>query len=146
MDTEPLQQLSESECWALLRDVDVARLATSTPDGGVDVFPVNHVVDRGSIVFRTAVGTKLSNALEAREVVIEADNAAGHADDQRDDPWSVVLHGTAELITRDTELFDSFELSVRPWHLSHKPYFVRVVPHTISGRRFHIRPQPEESP
>src|SRR6056297_813299 len=81
MDTEPLQQLSESECWALLRDVDVARLATSTPDGGVDVFPVNHVVDRGSIVFRTAVGTKLSNALEAREVVIEADNAAGHADD-----------------------------------------------------------------
>ncbi len=155
---EPLERLSESECWALLRTVDVGRLAAPTPTGGADIFPINHLVDQGSIVFRTALGTKLSTALDATEVAFEADNAADRAESQHDDPWSVVVHGTAGLITLDTELFDSFELTVRPWHVSRKPYFVRLIPTRISGRRFHVDPsrrparrsgntgQPKESP
>lgn len=141
MPHEPLEELSESECWTLLRTVDVGRLATPTSRGGVDVFPVNHVVDQGTIVFRTALGTKLTSALEATEVAFEADNAAHTFDEQverHEDPWSVVLHGSAELITLETELFDSFELTVRPWHVSDKPYFVRLVPTGVSGRRFRI--------
>ena len=141
MGYEPLEELSESECWTLLRTVDVGRLATPTGHGGVDVFPVNHVVDQGSIVFRTALGSKLTNALDAAEIAFEADNAAVRFDDQverGDDPWSVVIHGTAELITRQTELFDTFELAVRPWHVSDKPYFVRLVPTGVSGRRFRL--------
>lgn len=152
---EPFERLSESECWALLRTVDVGRLATPIPTGGADIFPVNHLVDQASIVFRTALGTKLSHVLEATEVAFEADNAADRAESQHDDPWSVVVHGRADLITLDTELFDSFELAVRPWHVSHKPYFVRLIPTGISGRRFHVDPsrrgdgedsQPKESP
>lgn len=141
MGNEPLEELSESECWTLLRTVDVGRLATPTGHGGVDVFPVNHVVDQGSIVFRTALGSKLTNALDAAEIAFEADNAAVRFDEQvdrGDDPWSVVIHGTAELITRQTELFDTFELAVRPWHVSDKPYFVRLVPTGVSGRRFRL--------
>ncbi len=138
MDYQPLEELSESDCWTLLRTVDVGRLATPTPRGGVDVFPVNHLVDQGSIVFRTAMGTKVSDAVEAQEVAFEADNAAPTYDEQRDDPWSVVVHGVAELITIETDLFDSFELVVRPWHVSNKPYFIRLVPITVSGRRFRI--------
>jgi nitroimidazol reductase NimA-like FMN-containing flavoprotein (pyridoxamine 5'-phosphate oxidase superfamily) len=140
---EPLEELSESECWALLRTADVGRLATPNAHGGVDVFPVNHVVDQGSIVFRTALGTKLASAVDATEVAFEADNAALSLDQQAsrgDDPWSVVIHGTAELITRQTDLFESFELSVRPWHVSDKPYFVRLVPTDVSGRRFRLGP------
>lgn len=139
---EPIEQLSVSECWTLLRSVDVGRLATPTAHGGVDVFPVNHVVDQGSIVFRTALGTKLANAVEATEVAFEADNAARTIAEQFDDPWSVVIHGSAELITLDTDLFDSFELTVRPWHVSQKPYYIRLVPTTVSGRRFVIDPTP----
>ncbi len=141
MDDQPLEELSESECWTLLRTVALGRLATPTSHGGVDVFPVNHVVDQGSIVFRTALGSKLTNALEAAEVAFEADNAAPSLEEQMqrlDDPWSVVIHGTAELITNHTELFDSFELKVRPWHVSNKPYFIRLVPTSVSGRRFHV--------
>lgn len=137
---EPLENLSESECWTLLRTVDIGRLATPTANGGVDVFPVNHVVDQGSIVFRTALGTKLADAIEADEVAFEADNAASTIAEQTDDPWSVVIHGSAELITLGTELFDSFELTVHPWHVTHKPYFVRLVPTAVSGRRFKIGP------
>jgi len=139
VDHEPLEALSESECWALLRTVDVGRLATPTQRGGVDVYPVNHVVDQGSIVFRTAMGTKVTNAIDAPEVAFEADNAARTYDEQVDDPWSVVVHGRAELVTIATELFDSFEPAVRPWHVSNKPYFVRLVPTTVSGRRFHLQ-------
>jgi uncharacterized protein len=137
---EPLEQLSESECWSLLRTVEIGRLAAPTSDGGVEIMPVNHVVDQGSIVFRSALGTKLTVALEAPEVAFEADNAADRIADQRDDPWSVVLRGAAELIERPTDVFDSFELSVTPWHESPKPYFVRLSPHTISGRRFRLEP------
>ena len=140
MEDQPLEELSESECWTLLRTVDIGRLAAPTARGGVEIFPVNHVVDQGSIVFRTAMGTKLTAALDAREIAFEADNAASSYDQQHDDPWSVVVHGTANLISLDTQLFDTFELAVHPWHLSNKPYFVRLVPTVVSGRRFRIDP------
>jgi hypothetical protein len=140
VEDEPLEELSESECWTLLRTVDVGRFAAPTRGGGVDIFPVNHVVDQGSIVFRTAAGTKVTDAVEASEVAFEADNAACSYDEQLDDPWSVVVHGVAELITIQTDLFDSFELTVRPWHVSNKPYFIRLVPTSVSGRRFHMSP------
>jgi uncharacterized protein len=138
VDEQPLEELSESECWTLLRAVDIGRLATPTARGGVEIFPVNHVVDQGSIVFRTALGTKLTAAIDAHEVAFEADNAAATVDEQDDDPWSVVVHGRADLLSLDTQLFDSFELTVRPWHVSNKPYFVRLVPTVVSGRRFRI--------
>lgn len=140
MEHDPLEELSESDCWTLLRTVDVGRLAAPTRRGGIDIFPVNHVVDQGSIVFRTAAGTKLTDAVEASEVAFEADNAARSHNEQLDDPWSVVVHGVAELITIQTDLFDSFEITVRPWHVSNKPYFIRLVPTSVSGRRFHMSP------
>jgi nitroimidazol reductase NimA-like FMN-containing flavoprotein (pyridoxamine 5'-phosphate oxidase superfamily) len=140
VDDQPLEALSESECWMLLRSVDVGRFAAPTPRGGVEIFPVNHVVDQGSIVFRTATGTKLDVVVAADEVAFEADNAAVAHDRQTTDPWSVVIHGKAELISGDTQLFDSFDLAVRPWHVSNKPYFVRLVPTAVSGRRFSIGP------
>jgi nitroimidazol reductase NimA-like FMN-containing flavoprotein (pyridoxamine 5'-phosphate oxidase superfamily) len=136
-EPEPMEHLIESECWTLLRGAQVGRLAVPMQSGGVDIFPVNHIVDQGSIVFRTALGSKLSGATGAREVAFEAD---GVDDDER--AWSVVVHGRAELINRQTDLFDSFDLSVRPWHLSRKPFFVRIEAASITGRRFRIDPHP----
>lgn len=141
MENVQVEELSVSLCWALLRTVEVGRIATPTASGRVEIFPVNHIVDHGSVVFRTGPGTKLTAAIEAVEVAFEADNAAPGAEyhvRRRDDPWSVVIHGTAELITLDTELLDSFDLSVRPWHAATKPYFVRIVPNDVTGRRIRL--------
>jgi nitroimidazol reductase NimA-like FMN-containing flavoprotein (pyridoxamine 5'-phosphate oxidase superfamily) len=138
-EPEPMEHLIESECWTLLRSAQVGRLAVPMQSGGVDIFPVNHVVDQGSIVFRTALGSKLSGAIGAHEVAFEADGV----DDDR--AWSVVAHGRAELINRQTDLFESFGLSVRPWHLSHKPYFVRIEATSVTGRRFRIDPHLHEA-
>ncbi len=136
-DDEPMEILGESDCWALLRVASVGRLAFPTIDGGVHIFPVNHLVDQGSVVFRTAAGTKLAGAIGANEVVFEADDS----DNERGLAWSVILKGNAEMITGATRLFESFELNVRPWHASLKPYFVRVVPTSTTGRRFNIDPR-----
>lgn len=135
-ESEPMEHLIESECWTLLRSAPLGRLAVPLTSGGVDIFPINHVVDQGSLVFRTAVGSKLSAAIGAHEVAFEIDGLDGER------AWSVVVHGRAELINRQTDLFDSFELSLQPWHLSHKPYFVRIHPVSTTGRRFRVEIHP----
>lgn len=147
VEDEPMEFLDLGTCWQLLRSVDVGRLAVPTAYGGVDIFPVNHVVDQGSIVFRTALGSKLTLAIDAHEVAFEVDGQGGVESEHIDTAWSVVAHGRAELIRRDTAIFDSFELDVRPWHLSSKPFFVRVTPSSVTGRRFRIHePAPGNDP
>ncbi|MEO6571600.1 MAG: pyridoxamine 5'-phosphate oxidase family protein, partial [Ilumatobacteraceae bacterium] len=64
--------LSTSDCWALLRDQPYGRLAVVGVDGP-DIFPVNALVDHGSLVFRTDAGAKLT-ALDAEpRVAYEVD-------------------------------------------------------------------------
>ena len=57
--------LPANACWALLRSQEVGRLAVSIADRP-EIFPVNYVVDHGTVVFRTAEGTKLAGAVAAR--------------------------------------------------------------------------------
>ena len=45
--------LSESECWELLDHATVGRLAVDIA-GQPDIFPINFVVDKSGIVFRSA--------------------------------------------------------------------------------------------
>jgi nitroimidazol reductase NimA-like FMN-containing flavoprotein (pyridoxamine 5'-phosphate oxidase superfamily) len=51
--------LDENDCWRLLQAVEVVRVAVAVA-GDVEVFPINSVVDRDTLVFRTAEGTKLA--------------------------------------------------------------------------------------
>jgi len=64
--------LDQHECWQLLRDQEVGRLAVSIANHP-DIFPVNYVVDHGSIVFRTAEGTKLAASVLGAAVAFEID-------------------------------------------------------------------------
>ena len=52
--------------------------------------------------------------------------------------WSVVVKGTAHVISRREELFDIFDLDVRPWHDGDKPCFVRIAPESVTGRDFTV--------
>ena len=53
-------ELSTAESWDLLREAVVGRLAVMSDDRP-DIFPVNHLVDHESVVFRTAAGSKLQH-------------------------------------------------------------------------------------
>jgi nitroimidazol reductase NimA-like FMN-containing flavoprotein (pyridoxamine 5'-phosphate oxidase superfamily) len=64
------QELPADECWELLRQSPVGRLAVVVA-GDPDIFPINYVVDHGSIVIRTAAGTKLATcAADSREKLL----------------------------------------------------------------------------
>ena len=56
-----VENLDNHECWRLLRGVSVGRLAVWVDDHP-DIFPINYKVDHGTLVFRTADGTKLQAA------------------------------------------------------------------------------------
>jgi uncharacterized protein len=125
--------LSVSASWAHLRGAAVGRLAVVV-DGRPDIFPVNFLVDRGSVVFRTATGTKLDAASD-QPVAFEAD---GYEPDTGE-AWSVVVKGTAREVEELDEVIAALELPLAPWHASRKPRIIRIAPDDISGRRFRVR-------
>lgn len=110
----------------------MGRLAV-VADGQPDIFPVNHVVDHGTIVFRTGAGTKFAAARGAL-VADEADSF----DAQSSTAWSVVVKGTAREIQRLDEAVDAISLPLVPWHPAPKPRFVRIEPTSVTGRRFTV--------
>ncbi len=126
-----VDHLDGNECWDLLRRAEVGRLAVSITDHP-DIFPVNYVVDHGSIVFRTAEGTKLAASVLGRAVAFEIDGY----DEDAGEAWSVVAKGTASEIARLDELFDALDLPLFPWHAAPKHRFVRITPSELTGRRF----------
>jgi hypothetical protein len=125
--------LESNECWELLRSSEVGRLAMWVDDQ-IDIFPVNFVVDHGSIVFRTAEGTKLAAAVSDHAVAFEVDGY----DPDAGDAWSVVVKGRANLVKAQYELFAALALPLFPWHAAPKQHFVRIEPDLVSGRRFHV--------
>jgi len=133
---EGMLELSEAQCWELLREAEqagggVGRIAVSIMNLP-DIFPVNYVVDHASIVFRTAEGTKLAAAVLGAGVAFEVDGY----DPDEGEAWSVVIKGVAEEIDQLLGRFDAADLPLFPWHASPKHRFVRIVPSEITGRRF----------
>ena len=132
---ESVEHLESSQCWELLRQVSVGRLAVWVEDHP-DIFPLNYAVDHGTLVFRTAEGTKLGGALGDAPVALEADGVdagSGMA-------WSVVVKGKAAALKGTEEILDSASLYLFPWQAGQKDHFVRITPDSITGRRFKVTP------
>lgn len=125
--------LSESDCWELLGEAHVGRLAVDIA-GQPDIFPINFLADDGSIVFRSAAGTKLAGAVLNRFVAFEID---GYQPGDRT-AWSVVVKGRARAVEGMQEVFDAEDLPLFPWLAWDKPNFVRIEPTVVTGRRYHI--------
>jgi uncharacterized protein len=126
-DTE---QLAPAACWDVLRSLRVGRLAVCA-DGRPLILPVNYVVDGSSIVFRTAAGTKLT-ASRDRNVAFEVDDY----DDRSQLASSVVIAGRAVEITDIDEWDQALSLPLFPWDVAPKSRFVRIIPDSVTGRRF----------
>lgn len=132
-DADPIgdhRELSRRECWELIRGEQYGRLALVGPDGP-EIFPVNVVVDHATIVFRTAEGAKVDAIRADPRTSFEVDGT-----DDNGQVWSVVVKGTANEIDSGTDGIAATELGVTPWQEGPKPIFVRVVPTTVTGRRF----------
>jgi hypothetical protein len=133
-ETSPdVQNLEHHECLALLRTVSVGRLAVLA-DGRPDIFPINYTVDGGTMVFRTGEGTKLAGASNGAAVALEADGV----DPDTGLAWSVVVKGTASVVTGTEQLMESAGLYLFPWQAGKKDAFVRITADSITGRRFRV--------
>ena len=131
----PVTILSVSECWDLLSTVSLGRLVTSA-DGQAEIFPLNFVVQNRTVLFRSASGTKLVSAAINNEVLFEADNHDGFGG------WSVIMKGTARSLRSDEERAEADQADLRPWIATQKSHYVRVLPLSVTGRRFVFGPEP----
>src|SRR6201993_39958 len=135
-ESQPISILSETECWDLLSSVALGRLVTSV-DGQPEIFPVNFVVQRRTVLFRTAEGTKLVSAAKNNRVLFEAD------DHDAAEGWSVIVKGTARMLRTDEEIEEAERAQLLPWTATLKLHWVRVAPFSFTARRFRFGPEPD---
>jgi uncharacterized protein len=117
--------------------VTLGRLVTSV-DGGPEIFPVNYVVQPRTVLLRTAEGTKLVSAAINNHVVFEAD------DHNVAEGCSVIAKGTARSLRSNEEIEDAERAQVLSWTTPEKSHHVRVIPETVTGRRFRFGSPPVE--
>ena len=119
----------------LLESVRLGRLVTVV-DNRPEIFPVNYVVQHGTVLIRTAEGTKLFGAVMNENVLFEADDhdvARG---------WSVIVRGTAEVLFSAEDIHVAEHAGLYPWIATQKLRFVRITPKDVTGRRFVFGPEP----
>jgi len=136
IDSDPISVLGESEAWNLLSGVSLGRLVTSF-GGKLEIFPVNFVTQRHTVLFRTAEGTKLFTTVMNDQVLFEAD------DHTVADGWSVIIRGTASLLTAADDIRAAERAQLMPWVATEKLRYVRITPDEVSGRQFRFGPEPD---
>jgi uncharacterized protein len=131
------QELTKSECFELLSQEALGRVAV-VDDQGPIIIPINFVLDRHMVVFRTDEGTKLDAAARGARVAFEVDgtDATAHTG------WSVVVRGEAVEVTDPAELARLRKLRLSPWAPGAKNRYVRILPAKLTGRRISVPGDP----
>ena len=136
MANDPVTVLDEREAWNLLSSVALGRLVTYF-GAQLEIFPVNFVVQKGTVLFRTAEGTKLFTTVMNDKVLFEAD------DHTVAEGWSVIVRGTAHLLSSAEDIREAEQSGLMPWVPTEKLRFVRITPQSMTGRRFVFGPEPD---
>lgn len=121
--------LPVNECWDLMAGVTLGRLVTSV-GGQPEIFPVNYAVQRHTVLFRTAEGTKLVSTAINNRVLFEVD------DHNVAEGWSVIIKGVARSLRTNEDIEEAEQAQVLPWTPSEKSHYVRIIPESVTGRRF----------
>jgi uncharacterized protein len=134
-EPDPVTVLGEEESWNLLASVALGRLVV-TKSGRPEIFPVNFVAKRPTVLFKTAPGTKLLTAALNHEVAFEAD------DHGLSEGWSVIVRGIARVLSSDGEIAKAERAQLLSWIPNIKPYYVAIDVSEITGRRFRFGSEP----
>lgn len=134
-----LQRLTTQECQAHVAAGGIGRFLFDDPSRGPVAVPVNYKMDGDDVIFRTSgssgVGADIQvNAALAQRVSFDVD----HLDDALGEGWSVLLSGTARVVTDPAELDRVKALDIEPWAGGERDVYVRLVPTEITGRRIRV--------
>lgn len=128
LDHQGLEVIAPEECWQLLADTPVGRVAFNEA-GEPMVLPVNHAVVGHRIVFRTLRGSLLHEALMAEPVAFQVDDF----DVVERTGWSVLVRGIADL-AEDPQALEALEL--HPWaDTVERNDWVQIRADEVTGRR-----------
>ena len=130
MTDEVVTQLSQEDCWQMLREEEFGRLAFRLVDE-VHITPINYAVDHETLLFRTAAGNKLLSVAMDSEVAFEIDRY----DDMS--ASSVVVRGSARILPED-EAHRAENVPLRTWVGTPKYNVVEIHPREITGRAFEL--------
>jgi uncharacterized protein len=128
-----IEKLRTAQCWRLLEESAIGRLAVQGEEGVPDVFPVNFIVHEGSVYLRTSPGSKLMSIAERPGVAFEVDGQDGVS------LWSVVIKGSARRLDSDEEIHRSGVEQLVSASPTPTQDFVAITPSSITGRRFRKR-------
>lgn len=137
VDEGPVTVVGGDEAWKLLGSVSLGRLVTYF-GGQLEIFPVNFAVQNGTLLFRTAEGTKLFTTVMNDQVLFEVD------DHTAAEGWSVVVRGTASLLSSTEDIREAEGAQLLPWVPTVKLRYVRITPSEISARHFQFGPEPDQ--
>ena len=124
-----LVELSRQECFELLAEKVVGRVAYVDDDGPV-VLPVNYVLDNETVLFRTSASSLLAAHLRDGTVAFQVDEV----DEVTEYGWSVLLRGVATL-EQPKGTGPANHPRPSPWVQGSRNLVVRISPHMLTGRR-----------
>jgi nitroimidazol reductase NimA-like FMN-containing flavoprotein (pyridoxamine 5'-phosphate oxidase superfamily) len=122
--------LDRVECLDLLPAKQVGRLAYVTDDGP-RIVPLNYITTPDSVVVRTlAYGEVARSALDQR-VAFQIDDI----DEFRQAGWSVLVVGTAKLVSVEELKQILYVGAPEPWAGGPRTLFLRIPMTTVTGRQ-----------
>ncbi|MEV6329926.1 pyridoxamine 5'-phosphate oxidase family protein [Streptomyces sp. NPDC051909] len=134
-----MDEIDETECWALLDDHGVGRVALMT-DEGPEIYPVNYQVVGREVLFMTAEDTPLARAAgSGLTIAFEQD----HVDEAFSQGWSVLLGGPVRRVS-DREAAQSLRNAAysTPWAGDGRDTVVVLTPGRVTGRRILVEGAP----
>ena len=134
-----MRELDIETCLRLLEEQSFGRVAFDDGDGPV-VLPVNYTFHRGSVLFRSDLGSKVAAAQDITPAAFEID----HVDVDRRVGWSVLVRGRLVEVREQLDFDAAYEAAVEPYVRGDgKPYHLRIEQRAITGR---ATPLPENVP
>lgn len=129
-----LASLTADECRALIAPGGVGRVLFVEPGRGPVAIPVNYRMDGPDVVFRTGVRTGIAESIRQGPVSFDVD----HLDEALSEGWSVLVTGTASVISDPAELDRAAALGVEPWAGGDRPLYVRLRVRQVTGRAIRV--------
>jgi len=130
-----LEAMTDRECAARLAPGGIGRFLFLAARGPVAV-PVNYAMLGADVVFRTDDNTAAAGAVAQQAVSFDVD----HFDEALREGWSVLVSGTASILTRPEDIREAEQLGIEPWAGGDRNAYVRLVPAEVSGRQIRVHP------
>jgi uncharacterized protein len=125
-DIAGTREMTNEVCWRHLGQAAAGRVALIRGARPL-VFPVNHVTDGHTIVFRTGATSPLALLASREPVTFEVDDD----DPSRSTGWSVLLTGEIERVDSDARI--ELDPQPMPWAPGRIEAWIRIVPIRVTG-------------